>query len=359
MGGISVSLKKLCRIIIALLLLLAAMKHTCDADITAKCENQFPDLATDICWDCMFPLRIGGTVVLSVGDNPDNVDTANADDFNPSEYVCSCTEDGKLYGGIWVSFWEPYAVIEATPTPYCFSFLFGMELPEMGGYGTFGTRGSEKHDENAFYNLHFYAFPLISILELIKDMDFCVNLFDEIDIAIATEFIPTWNNDELSIWTNPEAAVFGNPIAQALCAADCIASSAGCPLNTLFWCAGCWGSLYPYTGNTGTTYSPVNTTSLLSARLLALLTRTPIPPAMELDTSGTGAKCGDLGAMVRPVIKKSQYRFQMLKPIPETDRCHSLGSSTLLWGDHRNVPGTGETHSYLIWRKRNCCLRFL
>ena len=352
------SLKRSCSILIILLVLLSQSVPLHGE--SPVCKDLFPNLATDICWDCMFPVRIGGVIVMSAGNVPDNVDTENSDDYNPSDYVCSCTIDGKLHGGIWVSFWEPYAVIEATLRPNCYSFLFGLELGDvLDAYAAQGTIGWEKTGEKAFYNLHYYGFPVLSVLEFIKDMDFCTNLYTDIDLAYFTEVDPMWNNDELSLWINAEAAVFANPIAQAICSADCIAASADYPLNALFWCAGCWGSIYPFTGNTGVIGSPVRTTSLLTARLLAKLTRTPIPGAMELDTSGSGAKCGQISDMIRPVIKKSQYRFSMLSPVPETESCHVLGKSTFLWGENRNIPGTGETHIYLMWRKRNCCLRFL
>jgi hypothetical protein len=68
-------------------------------------------------------------------------------------------------------------------------------------------------------------------------------------VAYITELDPLWNADELSFILNPEAILFGNPIAQAACAADCVAATAGFPLNPLFWCGGCQGSLYPFTGN--------------------------------------------------------------------------------------------------------------
>lgn len=329
---------------------------------TGKCENNFPDLLSDIPWNAMFPLRIGGKVVLNMGDMPDNVNTENPDDYNPSSYVCTCNKNGISHAGVWVSFWEPARVVEVITKPHCFSFLFGLDMGDaLSDYGAYGTRSSSAQSpgNKAFYNVHVYSFPLLSIMNIILDMDFCADWFSDIDIVYFTEVDPLWNDDELSIWLNPEAAVFANPIAQALCSVDCVASTAGIPINAMFWCAGCWGSMYPYTGNTGLTASPVRTTSLLMARVLAKLTRQPVPPAMELDTSGAGAKCGDISDMIIPVIKKSQYRISMLKPIPETDKGHTLGSSTFLWGEHRNIPGTGENHIYLIWRKRNCCLKFL
>jgi hypothetical protein len=55
----------------------------------------------------MFPIRIGGNKILDVGGLPDNVDTQNSDDFNPSDYICSCkdSDDIDRYG-IYVSFWD-------------------------------------------------------------------------------------------------------------------------------------------------------------------------------------------------------------------------------------------------------------
>ena len=193
-------------------------------------------------------------------------------------------------------------------------------------------------------------------MDMIAGMDYCTDWLNDIDLMYFTEIDPLWNDDELTVMIHPEAIVFGNPVAQALCAADCLTASAGYPLNALFWCAGCWGSLYPFTGNTGTVGSPVRVTSLLASRLIARLTRLPVPPADEYDTSGPAAKCG--GQFI-PLIKKSQYRFSTIFPIPETSGscCHSLGSSSLLWGEHRNIPATGEFQIYMMWRKRNCCLK--
>ena len=54
-----------------------------------------------------------------------------------------------------------------------------------------------------------------------------------------------WHDDETAFFLNPEAAIFGNPIAQASCATDSIAATAGFPIDALFWCAGCQGSMYP------------------------------------------------------------------------------------------------------------------
>ena len=329
--------------------------------LRGECIDAFPNLISDICWRCLFPIRIGGQVVLNIGDMPDNVNTGNPDDFNPSSIICTCPTGGPIPAiGLYVSFWEPARVIEVVQRPYCFPFLFGLDLGDhIDLFGVYGDKGQgPTAGEKAFYNVHYYVFPLLEILDIFVGMEFCTDGLTGLDLAYFTEVDPLWNDDELTAFINPEAIVFANPIAQALCAVDCLTASASFPLNRLFWCAGCWGSMYPYTGNTGAVGSPVRTTSLLKSRLLARMARLPIPPAAELDTSSSGAKCG---GQIRPIIKKSQYRFSTLFPIPQTRGrcCHPLGSSTLLWGEHRNIPATGEFQIYMMWRKRNCCLRIL
>jgi len=358
-----VSPKRLSRALLSICIFVLALSSPCAADspVGGVCENAFPDLVGDICWRCMFPVRIGGATV--VGGMSDNVGTGNADDFNPSDFVCDCPDsdgDGLPELGIYLSFWEPARIFEVVRKPNCYPFLFGMDMGEnLNIFGAYGDQGrGPGGGAKAFYNVHYYTFPLLAVMDILTGMDFCTDWLTDIDLMYFTEVDPLWNDDELTVFIHPEAVIFGNPIAQSLCSVDCLASSAGFPLNSLFWCAGCWGSLYPYTGNTGTTASPVRVTSLLAGRLLARLARLPVPPTVELDTSSAEAKCG---GVVRPLLKKSQYKFSTLFPIPETEGecCHTFGSSTFSWGEHRNIPATGEFQIYMMWRKRNCCLKLL
>lgn len=330
------------------------------------CRNTFPNVITDICWRCVFPIRIGGKAIFKWGDIPDNIEsiTGNPDDFNPSEYVCTCKDsDGRNRYGIYVSFWEPDKVMEITPRPWCFSFLFGLDLKGSGLPAPYGTRGHKTGgggggQKSSFYNVHIIKVPLLAVLDIIVGMDYCYDYFSEIDLMDMSEIDPIWNHDTYAIYINPEALIFANPIAQAVCALDCLATTVGYPVNGLFWCAGCWGSMYPFTGHTFAVGSPVRQTSLFAARRLARFARLPIPPAVELDTSSSFAKCG---GQIVPIIKKSQYRFSCIFPTPQTKGkcCQGLGVSTFTWGEHRNVPATGEFQNYLIFRKRNCCLIIL
>jgi conjugal transfer pilus assembly protein TraU len=60
-----------------------------------------------------------------------------------------------------------------------------------------------------------------------------------------------------------------------------------------------------------------------------------------------------------PIMRKSQYRFQLTNPIPGTaglDACPPIGAATTLSGAAKVIPAIGEDMGYLVWRKRNCCV---
>lgn len=258
--------------------------------------------------------------------------------------ICFC----GLLPGIRVSFWEPVRVIEVVKQPYCSPFLGGIELFHGTMRGTRQSAGNPALD-SAFYNVHYIYFPLAFILDLITTSLGCFET-GGFDYAYLTELDPLWSNDELAFILNPEAILFANPVAQAVCAADCLAASAGFSQDVLFWCAGCWGSMYPYTGHTGITPSPVQTSSLMATRMIAKLHR----EFAANKTVGPDAECASYPT---GLIVKRQYKTQMLYPYAKTTGCDPIGRSQLIVGDWRQIPVTGEDFVYLIWRKRDCCLR--
>ena len=115
--------------------------------------------------------------------------------------------------------------------------------PGAGAPGAAGGDGAK----GSVWHAHYYMYPLLSWIGVLLDLG-CLE-GGGLDIAWASELDPAWLDDELSFLLNPEAALFANLPAQAACAADCAASSAGLPLDPLFWCAGCQGGMYPLTGN--------------------------------------------------------------------------------------------------------------
>lgn len=270
------------------------------------------------------------------------------DTSNPSTPICYCKNPPRI--GIPISFYEPVRLVDVTRTPYCMVNLGGISFgptSSVKGRGSVG-QGREGGMKHSFYQVHWYVYPLIYWLELLTDF-ICIEK-SEFDVAYMTELDPLWNDDELSFIINPEAALFGNPVAQAACAADCILASSGFGLDALFWCGGCQGSLYPFTGSVPAHSSGVQASLLVTERFMAKLHR----EALLWGYSGIQGLCGKYPM---PIIRKSQYKTQMTYPIPATQRgCHPLGRSDIIWSSGKQFPVKGEDFGYLIWRKRNCCL---
>ena len=247
--------------------------------------------------------------------------------------------------------WEPARLVDATRAPWCFPNLGGLTI-DPGLPAARGRTGSSGGDgaKGSVWHAHYYMYPLLSWIGVLLDLG-CLE-GGGLDIAWTSELDPAWLDDELTFLLNPEAALFANLPAQAACAADCAASSAGLPLDPLFWCAGCQGGMYPLTGNVAAHVGGVQASLLASQRLLYRLHRA----GLAWGTMGSGALCG---RYPMPIMQKSQYRWQMTQPVPAVDPftgCNPTGRSSVLWETLRELPVAGENFGFLLWRKRNCCL---
>lgn len=304
----------------------------------ASCVGRLVNPLTEICWSCLFPISIGKFRVAGNG---------NEDTENPGQVPCVCVTNGIPRIGLPIGFWEPVRLVDVTRTPYCMVGIGGIQL--MKGKSNQGSRTS-KLEKLSFYHVHYYIYPLIYWLELL--MNFLCLECSGVDLMYMSELDPSWGDEEMSLILSPEAAIFANPIAQLACVADCAAASAGFSLDPLFWCAGCQGSMYPFSG-----YAPhvggVQASMLLAQRIMYKLHRV----GALWGTMGTDALCE--GRFIMPIIRKSQYKLQMTYPVPATNKalgCHPLGRSDVLLSAGREFPVKGEDFGYLVWRKRNCCI---
>ena len=317
-------------------------------------------------WSCIFPLYIG-TMKFGSGEDTDD---------HPDDWFCQC-DDGKW--GIKMSFWEPIRLIEVVREPYCFPVLsFGMSdtgksvsPADLAHHGTDSWCG-EPTEDATFYHVHYYVFPVWVLLGIgswfisqgvssatfgifpdlskcfsgLQDTGLSIDAIDSLDIFVLTELDPAWNDDIIALYLSPEAAVFGSPPLQAVCAADCIAATADFPIDQLFWCAGCWGGMYPYAGYVPYGNDGIPNSALLAARIVARLSREMI----EGVTTASYCHSYPTG-----FIKKSQYKLQLV--YPKTSSCIPLGRSALVWGQRKTYPRKGVDFVYLLWRKKLCCAR--
>lgn len=307
-----------------------------------KCSGRFINPITGPCWDCMFPLSIGGATIFK-GTNH------RADPKNPASPLCACgTPIPRI--GIETGYWEPARAMDITQKPFCFTNLGGLSMPIPIGYSRKATYMPQSGARRTAYHVHYYVYPLLSWLNLLTDF-LCMET-DTFDIAYITEFDPTWNDDELAAILNPEVFLFSNPVAVLACSADCVAATTtGLPLQPMFWCAGCQGSLYPMTGNASGPYGPLPAAELIGDRFLAKMHR----DFLAMGTRGSASVCSPV---IQPTMDKLQYRLQEVYPKAHKDRfsCAAIGVSTVPYENLKVVPFKGEDLGFIIWRKRNCCV---
>lgn len=327
--------------VLQLLVLLTLALYSGSAS-AARCDGRFPNPITDVCWRCIFPLKLGGIPLATLGMEDGNNDDA--------PLICACPAPPPLFVriGLGLSFWEPARVAEAVQEPFCSPTLGGITLANLGPLIRQGDEFRVSGDEEkAFYHVHWYNFPLFTWLTFLTNTACATS--EPFDAVMFSELEPTWNRDDLSMILSPEAVLFANPLAQAACSADCVAASTPIgPLDRLFWCAGCQNSVYPMTGNVASHESALQSSLLTVQRMHTKMHRAVI----SLDMATRGAMCGP---RPRPIIKKNAYKTQMLLPRAFTSNAHFYGETTALWGVGRQYPIKGENFSYLIFRRRTCC----
>ncbi len=322
------------------------------AEANVTCKGRFVNPISDICWSCLLPISIG-PVSFGKGLAP-----AKRDTKNPSSPLCACSKGGNPIPipGITLGFWEPARMVDITRTPYCMTGLGGLQLgpndvKRMGNYNRSYSKKRVAHD--SFYHLHYYIYPLIYWLELITDL-ICLEQ-SGFDVAYLSELDPTWNDEKLQSLLNPESFLFANPAAQAACAIDCVAATVDFANDSLFWCSGCWGNMYPWGGANADHVGGVQNSSLLTARILAKMHRIGLAKSTSTtDASINGKICSKQTELK---IKKSQYKLQMVYPksTSGTIGCWPLGMSDMAYSSFKEFPYDGQDWSYVIWRKRTCC----
>ena len=329
------------RKLLSLLLLLAATALQASvAHAVQACHGKFANPITDICWSCAFPMSIGSMSLI----------TQNQDDIaNPSSPVCFCDNPPRI--GLSIGYWEPVRLVDVTRTPFCMVSLGGINLDPAVDAPRGAQVGHDAQTRTSFYQVHWYTNPILYYLEVLLDFP-CLEQ-GSLDVVYLTEVDPLWADDELTAILNPEAVLFANPAAKAACATDCIAATNGFGIPNLFWCAGCQGSIYPMDGHVTTHIGGVQASALLAQRMTAKMHR------QYLTWSGSGS-AGLCGYYAQPIMDKTQYKMQMVYPVPNTQQidgqcCQPFGRTTVLWGAGKEFPIEGEDFAYQIFRKRNCC----
>jgi conjugal transfer pilus assembly protein TraU len=337
--------------VITPLLFLSAVKP-------AKAAGHFYNPISDTCWECVFPIKIGSAPVtgsLGFADTPSYPGV-------PAP-ICWCNRPplGIPLPGISLSVWMPSYLVEVVRRPFTFPFLDLSLAPPTPA--PMGTAQTAKGGEGSFYQVHAISYPLFAMMQIVGS-SLCQQT-SSAGFQYLTELDPTWNDSILATLLAPEAVLVSNMAGALACVGDCLAEiPAAVPLpqdlgggllatDSLFWCSGCLGFVYPMVGEVSQSTHPIQSSSLLVARMVARLHRT-----MQLtDTTGPTNYTGACQPIPYPFLKKSQYKIQLIYPRPEPFGfcCRFLGAPTDVYSAFQNFPVQGEDFGYLLWQKRECC----
>jgi conjugal transfer pilus assembly protein TraU len=290
-------------------------------------------LASELCLDCFFPIRIAG--ISTGGQLPDGVTTQS---------LCDC---GGFDIGVTVGSWHPVWMIEVVTEPGCSPTATVKAQGSTANplyRGTVGTSTFGPSDF-AFFHVHLREFALGKAMDPFGATP-CAPI-NRPALEYQTEWDPIWNHSALALWIHPEWVLLGNQAGLEACSLDAVAATAGNPIDGLFWCAGTWGTLYPLTGfmQASQGFDP-RLHSLQAGRLLTLLHRGSLLPG----TVGDGALCG---GTPQTFLQKSQYRLEERYPGNEGGH-HVIGAPPLKW--HRvSAPHRGGAAVYIVWQWEDCC----
>ena len=328
-------------------LVVAAVAATMASTAGELCEGNFPNLITDVCWSCTFPIKLFGKPALT---------NAGGEDYeSSSKVICACKSPPTV--GIPTSFWELNQMTDVTMTPGCFPMLGGARVNvgvNSDAYGHSGDVKSAGMDRmrDSFRQVNLYINPAMYIMGAVLDNSCMDNR--GIDVPWVSFADPTHNDEELANILTPYAFPFGSLVAIGAGTADSIAAQFGFPISEIFWFAGSQGSLYPLTGQNQAHLSNEQSGRLQTIRVLAKLHAA----GTQWTAAGDDAMCSYYPQII---MDKRQYKLQRLYPRPQTLKingkcCDPIGRSTILSESGTEAPLTSfRDFGYAIFRKRDCC----
>lgn len=312
------------------------------------CNSVILNPITDICWSCFFPIRIGSTTVFSTG-MPDSETEGSV------LGVCPVPGTALVRVGTNLSYWEPYALADVVKEPYCFESMgFSLKTPnslKLEGKDSDNDGNSPQHGIGRTMEIHWYKYPIFYLLNIVSDIACVDDTSTSLDVAYMTEIDPTWQDGDSAAVLFPEELLFNNQVAALACSVDAIKTMTGAftAIDSLFWCIGNQGNMYPFVGKTTTNQSGISNAVTLMERFNGKLHRQGF---VNETYSGNPANCVAVPAVFLP---KSRYRYQMTRPTPSPDWCWPYGTTTQLWEAGRDLPAVSAgNYAFINWRKHSC-----
>lgn len=265
--------------------------------------------------------------------------------------ICACS-DPIPRKGFKIRYAEPIGLIETTQKPFFFPSL----NLNLGVFSGLYKVGNQLGVSGTTVNTHYLWYPVFWVLNILSDV-LCMQVDPtSIDFGYLSEVDPTWTFDELNHYLQPEKLLYANPVAQSVCLADCAASTFQRPLNSLYWCAGCWGGIFPDTGNV----QEQGGNDVTGANLIATRFIDKAHSSFLFWATSPGEAVGSEeipDSICQPVpfprIIKTQYWLQPACPVIRFG--YALGTIPAYTSTFAKAPGF-EDYVFVLWRKRICCL---
>lgn len=280
-------------------------------------------------------------------------------DFKFDVCHCDLKDTGHFAAGFKMRMAEPIGFIETSPIPWYFVGL-GLKMDKS----FFRRNGVTRDDADGgdFRYAHFVIFPPLGwSIGLMQDY-ICFERGTIFNLAYLSEVLPSYNNDIIGLAeesVKPISKVwFANPVGELACAADCASSTVGIPLNSLYWCDGCRGSV----GASDTGFSNMSRPFEDAEKVaFGVLNRMHAYGGMlktkesyfAYNPAGSNLKSTLCGARYFPVIIKDQYYLQLAKGSKSWD-AEPFGKIRFHY-DFKSTPTDQDSNFFWLWRIKDMC----
>jgi conjugal transfer pilus assembly protein TraU len=316
--------------------------------IAGGCDGTMFNPITDIAWNSVWPLKVGGVTVKGNSAEPDSSDGTGTP-------VNFCMTSSGVMVGVDISFWNIGYLEEVVRKAWCSPFL-GRDMATLNNGWYSGTTSKRVEAPGAFKQVHWIKFPVMAVMGMLQQGGgTCLARAGgttgdtSIDYAMVTEVDPTHNDALLAAAVEPRAILFANPAADIACAASSlIAQVPGQVLapvyDSLFWCW--WDNIYPISGDKFSAHDLESAAHIGSKQIYryygtAMLGDNLMSPCKTTYT-------------MQP--KKSQWRFQFAKPV-KSATAFPPGRSEFLMGPGMNPAYKDGNFLFVLFQKQRCLLR--
>jgi len=310
------------------------------APAMATCDSGVFNPVTDVAWNGIFPIRVGGVKVASNSSAPDG----DKGTVNP---ICTCTTTTGTYLGTEIGFWDIAYMAEVVDDPGC-SPTLGASLGLNDGFHQ-GMNSKTVDAPHTFKQVHWLMFPAFRILGMLTDLK-CLQSGD-LAFGSMSEVDPSHASDFLAALKDPKVFLFANPVADIACSAkNAIAQVPGnffpSVYDSLFWCL--WDNIYPLSGHSGSPHALTAASQIVGRQIYLFSEYGGI-----LDYTSNSCQ-----GQPNFLMKSSQWRFQIAKPV-KTATPFWPGQSELIWGAGKTLPYKDKNFLYVLFQKKKCCQKLL